>query len=243
MVKGVSPKLLLCVGGVVFEEWCLSQAKPEKGAESFRIDVTPHAVQGRTSQCSLISPSPPLMAPTLSCCRLKISPENQIPHIASLILADSSSVLRPLMRRRYANVLDRSKHWQQEGLQLVVTANMLVKNRKRVVRSWSRRRVEQAIDGELRGRGFDKGGRWIGMGRAISKDAQQGGKGSIQASKAPKLAGLSGLRGYVNVQLLDGILTMKGTELQQQAGIVVDAILRQCRVDNVEAHSGRLFRP
>ena len=176
--------------------------------------------------------------PGLSCCRVAISPTQQVPHIASLILADSSHVLRPLMQRRYENVLDRSKHWRQEGLQLIVTGNVLGKSRKRVVRNWARRRVEHALIDKLRERGFDGNGRSLLRGQATSAVAPQSQSCIRLDTLEPLVGGQGDLRGYVNVQLLESILETKAIDLQQQAGLIVNEVLRRCHGGNPKDHRG-----
>lgn len=168
---------------------------------------------------------PTISVPGLKCCRVTASRSHLVSHPAWHILSDATSVLRPLMARRYENVLDRRKHWRQQGLYVVVIGNTLSKGTKRVVRSWARRRVEQAIFEQLRFRGFDRLGRKLQINK-IEGSGSQAPSRSLESEHgvAPSAANL---KGTITVQLEDRIVDTPWGDLQQQAKLIVNEILRR----------------
>lgn len=172
---------------------------------------------------------PPLPLPGLNCCRVAASPSHQLSHHAWQIVGDATSVLRPLMMRRYENVLDRNKHRRQQGLHVLIVGNTLGKGTKRVVRNWARRRVEHAIFEQLRLNGFDRLGRSFQKSeraRAVSQTSSRSAQNSYNVT--PTAANLTGT---ITVHLLDRILDTAWVDLQQQAKVIVHEVLRRgvCR--------------
>ena len=173
-------------------------------------------------------PKPHSSPMLLGCCRVSISPFHKVSHGASMVLSDHTHVLRPLMRRRYENVLDRRQHWKQGGLWIQVTGNSMSKSCKRVVRNWARRRIEQALVEKLKERGYDRTGRRLNQNSAkvtSTKNipchfARQGSSEDVE---------LSSLCGTVSIQVREKIMESKYPEVQQQAGLVVSEVLRICR--------------
>lgn len=96
---------------------------------------------------------------------------------------------------------------------------------KRVVRSWVRRRIDHAVTGALRMRGFDRSGR-----RLVNLDANTL-KGSesnsspvnLRREHAPDV-----LVGTVEVRILPNSIDTSFTEVKSQAGVMVDKILEIC---------------
>lgn len=164
-----------------------------------------------------------LAIPSLTVCRLCVSPEHKISHITQHILSDRSHVLYVPTRKRFQAVLDGRYDQRQEGLWLGFIGNSLQK--KRVVRSWARRRIDQAVIGALRMRGFDRNGR-----RLVDSDAStmtiyksNGSPISLTTKHAPEA-----LVGTVEVHILQNIVGKRYTEVQRQAEVMVDKILEIC---------------
>ena len=151
----------------------------------------------------------------LSICRAAISPFHKISHFADLILADTSHVLRSHVHHRYEAVIKGRYDVVQEGLWLMFTSNTM--HRKKIVRSWAKRRVTQAVVQELKARGYDEKGRKLDFG-AVLED--QGGKGG---DRCPDV-----LIGTVDVAVLNHSVDMSFVEVQKQAGGLVEEILNIC---------------
>ena len=97
--------------------------------------------------------------------------------------------------------------------------------KKRVVRSWATRRIDQAVTGALRMRGFDKNGK-----RLVDSDASPM-KGSKPNSSPVTLTWErtpEALIGTVDVHVLQNSIETSFTEVQRQAGVMVDNILEIC---------------
>ena len=147
----------------------------------------------------------------LDVCRVSISPKHTVPHSASIILGDSSHVLRPVVHERYRAIIERRYDPIKEGLWLMTTGNYLSK-KKKVVRSWAKRRMAQAVAQELRMRGFDEQGRAIGIDGGTRND-----KGCSKA-----------LVGSVDIHVFEKSIDAGFTELRTQAGLLVEKILEIC---------------
>ncbi len=94
---------------------------------------------------------------------------------------------------------------------MTFTSNPMRK--KRVVRSWATRRFDQAVTGALRMRGFDRNGK-----RLLDPDA-----GTLKGAYAPEV-----LIGTVEVKLLEDSIQTSFAEVQRQAGVLVDRVLKIC---------------
>ena len=88
---------------------------------------------------------------------------------------------------------------------------------KKIVRSWARRRVAQAVRQELSARGFDDKGRKIKTGDASEGQKEKGG------DRGPDV-----LVGTVDVEVLKTSVDLGFIEVQKQAGYLVEEILRIC---------------
>ena len=166
--------------------------------------------------------------PGLNLGRVSISPLHKVSHGASNILDDATHVLYPLMQRRYENVLDRQRHWKQEGLRLVVTGNSMGKTCKRVVRNWSRRRIERTMAQQLRERGYDERG-WRLNGTLARTPSRKPQESQHVQNHVPENEGSPTLRGAVTIMLSEHVTRMKYSEVQRQAGLVADEVLRRCQ--------------
>lgn len=160
---------------------------------------------------------------SLTVCRVSISPKHKISHNAHRILNDRSHVLYLPTRKRCQAILDGRYDERQEGLWMVFTSNPMQK--KRVVRSWATRRVDQAVTGALRMRGFDRNGR-----RLVDPDAgtMKGSESNSRPSNVTMEYVPEALIGTVDVQILHDSIARSFTEVQRQAGLVVDKILKTC---------------
>ena len=166
---------------------------------------------------------------SLSWCRCSISPKHTPSSIGKYILQDRSHVLHLRMKRRYQEVLDHRQHWKQEGLQIQVAANGIHKKWQRTVRSWAKRRVEQALTEQLRARSFDRGGRRLRRAREAA-GCNQSGPEFRQPNGAPSTHDKSeDLCGSIRVQLLENVVGTKYADLHHQAGMIIDGFLRQYR--------------
>lgn len=140
----------------------------------------------------------PLAVPGISCFRAWYSLDPKPAFASRLILDNPSHVLHLATRRRLA-LRDMETLWWN------VTSNTL--SEKKVVRSWCSRRLRVAFAEALEVKGFDREGRaW----------ARQ--NGSTVAC----------LRGSLELLGTEDIVTAKFTEVQEQAGSIVDAIVKIC---------------
>ena len=159
----------------------------------------------------------------LQVCRVSISPKHRILPNAKRILDDRSHVLYVPTRKRYAAILHGHYDERQEGLWLVITANTMQK--KRVVRSWAKRRIVQAVTGALRMRGFGTNGKRLvdpspNTPRVSESNGSQNKKMQDQAPEA--------LIGTVMVHVLPESIETSFAEVQRQIGMMVDQILKKC---------------
>lgn len=111
-------------------------------------------------------------------------------------------------------------------------------DRTRVVRSWARRRLQNAILSELRSRGFD------GQGRRLEKiDARTAGPAKnalpnhLQDGESRKIEE-SDLIGSADIRVLEKIVEVKYETVQEQAGLVVQEILKVCSQSTRKPHGG-----
>ncbi len=143
---------------------------------------------------------------TLNVCRVAISPLHKISYTASGILKDTSHVLHAPTRQRYEVLLNGEYDKRKEGLWIVFTSNPM--HSKKVVRSWVKRRVALAIVEELKRRGFDKKGRRLA---------------DVEGKQVPEV-----LIGTVDIEVMKKCVEAEHAEVQRQAGLVVQAILKIC---------------
>ena len=159
----------------------------------------------------------------LQVCRVSINSKHRILPSARRILDDRSHVLYVPTRKRYAAILDGHYDERQEGLRLVITANTMQK--KRVVRSWAKRRIVQAVTEALRMKGFGTNGRRLvdrgpNTPRVSESNGSQNKKMQDHAPEA--------LIGTVEVHVLPKSIETKFAEVQRQIGMMVDQILKKC---------------
>lgn len=160
---------------------------------------------------------------SLTVCRLSASPQHKISYNAHKILSDRSHVLYLPTRKRFQAVLDGRYDQRQEGLWLEFIGNSL--QRKRVVRSWATRRIDQAVTGALRTRGFDRNGKRLRNSDAstLKRSEANGSPVNLTTDYAPEA-----LVGTVEVHILQTVVETSYTEVQRQAGMMVDKILKIC---------------
>ena len=97
--------------------------------------------------------------------------------------------------------------------------------KKRVVRSWARRRIIQAVTEALRVRGFDGNGRrLIDSEGSTPKGSKLNGRPIDLTTKSTPEA----LIGTANVYVLPDSIKTSFTEVQRQAGVVADKVLETC---------------
>ena len=161
--------------------------------------------------------------PPLQVCRVSMSQKHRIPHIAAQILNDRSSVLYMPTRKRFEAILDGNYDECRERLWLEITANTMQK--KKVIRSWAKRRIEQAVTEALRTRGFGTDGkRLVDRSPYTPRGSESKGSQNIQMrDHAPEA-----LVGTVAVQVLPNSIETNFAEVQRQIGGMVDQILKKC---------------
>lgn len=93
-------------------------------------------------------------------------------------------------------------------------------HKTKVVRSWARRRVSQAVVEQLRVKGFD------GKGRRI--DATETASQGHNSSEGLGNAGPDALVGTVDIEVLNPCVQKEFKEVQQQAGALVESVLSIC---------------
>lgn len=97
--------------------------------------------------------------------------------------------------------------------------------RKRVVRSWARRRIDHAVAEALRMRGFDRSGKRLVDG-GVTTMGKVRSRGVSHEQTTPCIQ--DSLVGTVDVQILNPSVEANFKEVQRQAGLVVEEILRVC---------------
>ena len=159
----------------------------------------------------------------LTVCRVEISPKHKISYTTKQILNDRSHVLYLPTQKRFQAIQDGRYDERREGLKMGFIINTMQK--KRVVRSWARRRIGQAVTEALRLRGFDR------YGRKLVDSNTSGIKGLDLNSSSIDLTTRSApevLIGTVNVHVLPDSIETRFTEVQRQAGVVADRVLETC---------------
>ncbi|MCJ1278867.1 hypothetical protein MMC21_006688 [Puttea exsequens] len=156
--------------------------------------------------------------PNLKICRIAVSPDHKISHIATAALLDTSNVLHEQKRQRYNGVIHATYDREQEGLWIKFTVASRVAAKK-VVKSWAKRRIMVAIVQELKRKGFDRAGRQL-------KGQDDGTKpmGNI-AGKASKPKTLVGT---LSIDIQKPCVMAAHQDVQQQTRLVVKEVLRVC---------------
>lgn len=164
---------------------------------------------------------------SISWCRCFISPYHTRSSICDYILQDRSHVLYPRVRRRYNDLLDRRQQWKQEGLQIEVAANGMHKKWQRTVRSWAKRRVDQALTKQLKEKGFDRQGRRIRE-QCIMLEKDDTSSAAHQSEHVNRSKNKDeDLCGSIRVQLLESVVVTKYPDIYQQAGLIIDDLVKR----------------
>lgn len=152
--------------------------------------------------------------PTVNVCRLNISKNHKLGYTAERVIKDSGHVFHRPIRQRYQNVVNGKYDPREEGLWIACTSNTMPGSR--VVRSWTTRKMRQAIVHALNSRGFDR------KGRRLKKLAGTGQR--IDGSRVlPEL-----LAGTLSIETMPLIRETKYEEVQRQAATVVNEVIRIC---------------
>lgn len=167
----------------------------------------------------------------LDICRVSILPYHKLCHSAENILRDPSHVLNPVLQHRYQPIISGRYDEIREGLWLITTSNPMHKTK--VVRSWARRRVSQAILEQLRARGFDGNGRRI----AALETASPG----YNSREGLVNARPDALVGTVDIEVLNPCVQKDYKEIQRQAGALVESVMSIC--GRSQAEDKPLIRP
>ncbi len=150
---------------------------------------------------------------SVTMCRAAISPVHKVPLNVRNVLVDDGHSMHYRTTQYYKPIMDGNVNREEQGLWIVVGANMLP--RKRVVRSWARRRLLRAISEQLGAHGFDTNGR-----RLKGADAE-----IIHNKKT-----IGGLIGLVDMSLTDSIISCKYEEILRQTATLVQEIIARCGV-------------
>ncbi|OCK88374.1 uncharacterized protein K441DRAFT_485391, partial [Cenococcum geophilum 1.58] len=116
----------------------------------------------------------------------------------------------------YISTLRRSKTADRSGLWWTAAGTFAV-GKKRVVRSWAARRLRNAFVEALASRGFDRDG------KRIVESAKEDGK-PMQAIK--RVDERRNLTGTLRIQANPVILTVKFDAVKQEAGRLVDELVK-----------------
>ena len=152
--------------------------------------------------------------PTVNVCRLNISKDHKLSYTAERVIKDPGHVFHRPVRQRYQNVVNGKYDPREEGLWIACTSNTMPGSR--VVRSWTTRKMRQAIVDALKSRGFDR------KGRRLKKSA--GPSQGIDGGRVlPEL-----LAGTLSIETLPLIRETKYEEVQRQADTVVNEVIKIC---------------
>lgn len=135
----------------------------------------------------------------LNVCRVKYAPSYHPLPIAEAILKDRSHVLYLPTKKRWESRNEDALWWNVNSNALSV---------KRTVRSWCNRRLRIAVAEALKLHGFDADGRLVGTDGDDSKP---------------------GLRGTMAIAAMPPLVTTKFSEVQMQAGLLVEALARRAK--------------
>ena len=152
--------------------------------------------------------------PTVNVCRLNISRDHKLSYTAERMIRDPGHVFHRPIRQRYQNVVNGNYDPREEGLWIMCTSNTMPGSR--VVRSWTTRKMRQAIVDALENRGFDR------KGRRLKKSAGLG-QGIDGGRILPEL-----LAGTLSIETLPLIRETKYEEVQRQAATVVNEAIKIC---------------
>jgi len=111
---------------------------------------------------------------------------------------------------------------KREGLWWHVTVGVSLSKAK-VVRSWVRRRLQNAFVEELRERGIEQDGRLLDRGRGAERHG-------VPAKVIQQYGNVS-LRGSMRLHANPSVITAKYTDLRKETGVVVDAMLQGLKTD------------
>lgn len=151
---------------------------------------------------------------TVNVCRLNISKNHKLSYTAERIFKDPGHVFYRPIRKRYQNVVNGKYDLREEGLWITCTSNTMPGSR--VVRSWTTRKMRQAIVDALKNRGFDRTGKKL-------KTLAELGQGINGGHVLPEL-----LSGTLSIETMPLIRETKYEEVQRQAAMVVNEVIRIC---------------
>ena len=152
--------------------------------------------------------------PTVNVCRLNISKNHKLSYTAERVFRDPSHVFHRPIRKRYQNVVNGKYDPREEGLWITCTSNTMPGTK--VVRSWTTRKMRQAIVDALKSRGFDRKGKKL-------KALAEPGQGIDGGHVVPEL-----LSGTLSIETMPLIRETKYEEVQRQAAMVVNEVIRIC---------------
>ncbi|KAK0507195.1 hypothetical protein JMJ35_010233 [Cladonia borealis] len=152
--------------------------------------------------------------PTVNICRLNISKNHKLSYTAERVFKDPGHVFHRLIRKRYQNVVNGKYDPREEGLWITCTSNTMPGTK--AVRSWTTRKMRQAIVDALKSRGFDRKGKKL---KTLAGTGQEIDDGHV----LPEL-----LSGTLSIETMPLIRETKYEEVQRQADMVVNEVVRIC---------------
>lgn len=162
----------------------------------------------------------------LKFCRAIISPLHRVPFGATHILNDPSHVLYYRVSSRYRHVLKGRYDREEEGLWLRVTGNHLSK--KRVVKSWAKRRLEAALWDRLKAGGYGRHGRRLTREQEAEETHEQERRSNHPRFLTNAKSRAKSLVGSVQIHVQDDIIQAEFQEVHREAGRIVDEIIKIC---------------
>lgn len=131
----------------------------------------------------------------------------------------------------YIATLRRSKTADRSGLWWTAAGTFAL-GKKRVVRSWAARRLRNAFVEALASRGFDRDGKRIV--ESVKEDRKRDGKANRTAQGSvmqdiKRVDGRGNLTGTLRIQANPVILTVKFDAVKQEAGRLVDELVKIAR--------------
>ena len=152
--------------------------------------------------------------PTVNVCRLNISKSHKLSYTAERVIKDPGHVFHQPIRKRYQKVVNGKYDPREEGLWITCTSNTMPGSR--VVRSWTTRKMRQAIVDALKSRGFDPKGKKL-------KTFPGPGQKTDGCHVLPEL-----LSGTLSIETMPLIRETKYEEVQRQAAMIVNEVIRIC---------------
>ncbi|KAF2830148.1 hypothetical protein CC86DRAFT_181176 [Ophiobolus disseminans] len=136
--------------------------------------------------------------------------------IANHVVSDHSHPLNATQKRR-------AREKKKDGLWWHATTSVSL-TRSSCVRTWARRRLHEAVVGELKARGYDKDGKLINL---KSPNSQETPSTQVNFGK------LLDLRGSLRLHVLPPLIPAKFVEIKAEVGRTLDIVINAARGENL----------